>query len=89
MEYTWIEEYLLGKPGVIKAAREKTNWIYYQVEGRTFSAVYVDANGEPYFLLLKLEPAEGYFLQSTQKEVSDDCLKRQIDFAYEIWKPIP
>ena len=32
MKYLWIDEYLLGKPGVTKDLKKEWNWIRYMIE---------------------------------------------------------
>lgn len=61
MRYMWLDEYLMGKPGVTKDLQESWNWVRYQVGGKMFAAVLLDGgnNDEPYYINLKLEPMEG------------------------------
>ena len=39
MRYTWIDEYLLNKPGVTKDLKKEWNWIRYQIGEKMFAAV--------------------------------------------------
>ena len=61
MRYTWIDEYLLSKAGVTKDFQKDWNWVRYQIGGKMFAAVCLGENDEPYYITLKLEPAEGDF----------------------------
>jgi len=70
MRYEWIDEYLLSKTGVTKDLQEDWNWIRYQIGGKMFAAVCLSTeSNEPYYITLKLEPAEGDFLRSQYKDI--------------------
>lgn len=71
MRYTWIDEYLLGKPGVTKDLQEGWNWIRYHVGGKMFAAICLDGgnNNEPYYINLKLEPMEGESYRQQYEDV--------------------
>lgn len=71
MRYVWIDEYLMSKPGVTKDLKEEWNWIRYQIGGKLFAAVCLDGgnNNEPYYITLKLEPAEGDFLRQQYEDI--------------------
>lgn len=59
MNYPWIDAYLLAKPGVTKDLQADWNWIRYQIGGKLFAAVCLDGENRPYYITLKLPPAEG------------------------------
>ena len=63
MPYPWIDDYLLQKPGVTKDLQPDWNWIRYQIGGKLFAAVCLDDQDQPYYITLKLDPAEGDFLR--------------------------
>ncbi|KAI4451726.1 hypothetical protein C823_006286 [Eubacterium plexicaudatum ASF492] len=69
MRYPWIDEYLLGKAGVTKDLKQEWNWIRYQIDGKMFAAVCLNDSNEPYYITLKLEPAEGDFLRSQYPDI--------------------
>lgn len=69
MKYDWIDEFLLGKPGVTKDLQEEWNWIRYQIGGKMFAAICRDDNNQPYYITLKLEPAEGEFWRGQFEDV--------------------
>lgn len=59
MRYTWIDEYLLKKPGVTKDLQKDWNWVRYHIGGKMFAAICLDGDGKPYYINLKLLPMEG------------------------------
>ena len=61
MKYPWIDEYLLSMPSVTKDLQSDWNWIRYKIGGKMFVAICLDQNDRPYYINLKLEPAEGTF----------------------------
>jgi len=63
MRYLWLDEYLLNKRGVTKDLQPEWRWIRYHVGGKMFAAVCLDEHNQPYYINLKLEPAEGEFLR--------------------------
>lgn len=69
MRYTWIDEFLLNKPGVTKDLQKDWNWLRYQIGGKMFAAVCLGENDEPYYITLKLEPAEGEFLRQQYEDI--------------------
>ncbi|MDE5700090.1 MAG: MmcQ/YjbR family DNA-binding protein [Lachnospiraceae bacterium] len=69
MRYTWIDEYLMEKAGVTKDHKKEWNWIRYQIGGKLFAAVCLDEKDEPYYITLKLEPAEGDFLRKQYEDI--------------------
>lgn len=69
MRYGWMDEYLLGKTGVTRDLQKDWNWLRYQIGGKMFAAVCLDMNGEPYYITLKLDPAEGDFLRQQYEDI--------------------
>lgn len=64
MRYTWIDEYLLQKPGVTKDLQKDWNWVRYKVGDKMFCAICLSWENEPYYINLKLEPMEGEFFRN-------------------------
>lgn len=69
MRYGWIDEYLLGNPGVTKDLQESWNWVRYNIGGKMFAAVCLDENDKPYYINLKLEPMEGESYRQQYEDV--------------------
>lgn len=69
MRYTWMDEFLLSKNGVTKDLQKDWNWIRYQIGGKMFAAICLGEKNEPYYITLKLEPAEGDFLRSQYEDI--------------------
>lgn len=69
MKYTWIDEFLLNKPGVTKDLQKDWNWLRYQIGGKMFAAICMGENDEPYYITLKLEPVEGSFLRQQYEDI--------------------
>jgi len=69
MKYQWIDEFLLSKKGVTKDLQKDWNWRRYKIEDKMFAAVCLDENDRPYYITLKLEPAEGDFLRQQYEDV--------------------
>ena len=69
MKYTWIDEFLLKKPGVTKDFQKDWNWIRYQIGGKMFAAVCRDDDDKPYYITLKLEPMEGDFWRKQYDDI--------------------
>ena len=69
MRYTWLDEYLLSKTGVTKDHKKEWNWIRYQIGGKMFAAVCLDEGNNPYYITLKLDPAEGDFLRTQYEDI--------------------
>ena len=69
MPYPWIDAYLLQKPGVTKDLQPDWNWIRYQIGGKLFAAVCLDDQDQPYYITLKLDPAEGDFLRGQYEDI--------------------
>lgn len=68
MRYTWLDDYLMTKPGVVKNT-ENWNWVRYMVGGKMFAAVCLDEQDKPYYITLKLEPPEGEFLRQQYADI--------------------
>lgn len=68
MKYTWIDDYLMAKPGVAKLPPQ-WNWIRYALDGKMFAAVCLDDDNKPYYITLKLEPSEGDFLRQQYEDI--------------------
>ena len=68
MRYTWLDDYLLAKPGVTTNT-ENWNWVRYMVGGKMFAAVCLDEQNVPYYITLKLEPLEGEFLRQQYADI--------------------
>ena len=69
MKYPWIEEYLMGKTGVMKDLQAEWNWIRFQIGGKMFAAICLDDNDKPYYITLKLEPMEGDFWRKQYEDI--------------------
>lgn len=69
MKYTWIDEFLLSKPGVTKDLQKDWNWLRYQIGGKMFAAICMGENDEPYYITLKLEPVEGEFFRQQYEDI--------------------
>ena len=69
MPYPWIDDDLLQKPGVTKDLQPDWNWIRYQIGGKLFAAVCLDEQDQPYYITLKLDPAEGDFLRGQYEDI--------------------
>ncbi len=68
MKYSWIDEYLMSKPGVTKNPPQ-WNWIRYALDGKMFAAVCLDEDNKPYYITLKLEPDYGMALREKYKDI--------------------
>lgn len=69
MKYAWMDEYLMKKPGVTKDLKKEWNWIRYMIDGKMFAAILLDWDNKPYYINLKLEPAEGDFLRQQYEDI--------------------
>lgn len=69
MRYTWIDDYLLGLPGVTKDLQKDWNWIRYKIGDKMFAAVCLGENDTPYYITLKLDPEEGHFLRQQYEDI--------------------
>lgn len=70
MKYSWMDEYLLAKPGVTKDLQAEWNWVRYKIGEKMFAAICLDdATGKAVYITLKLEPAEGEFLRQQYEDI--------------------
>ena len=69
MRYDWMDEYLLSKRAVTKDLQPEWNWIRYKIGDRMFAAILLDDDNKPYYINLKLEPAEGEFLRGQYADI--------------------
>ena len=69
MKYPWIDEYLMAKRGVTKDLQAEWNWIRYHIGGKMFAAVLLDHDDRPYYINLKLDPAEGELMRKKYPDV--------------------
>ena len=69
MRYPWIDEYLLQKPAVEKDLQAEWNWIRYKVGGKMFAAICLDDADRPYYITLKLAPANVDFYRQQYPDV--------------------
>lgn len=69
MRYEWIDEYLLGKPGVSKNVQTDWNWVRYVLGDKMFAAVCLDGEDKPYYITCKLLPNEGELLREQYEDI--------------------
>ena len=69
MKYTWIDGYIMGKPGATKDFQPEWKWIRYQIGGKMFAAICLDDHDQPYYITLKLEPLEGDFWRKQYDDI--------------------
>ena len=70
MKYSWIDQYLLEKPGVTKDLQAEWNWIRYKIGEKMFAAICLDdATGKAVYITLKLTPEEGEFLRQQYADI--------------------
>ena len=69
MKYPWIDEYLLSKRKVTKDLQADWNWVRYKIGGKMFAAVCLDHEDKPYYITLKVDPAEGDFLKTQYPDI--------------------
>ena len=69
MKYPWIDQYLLGKPGVAKDFKHEWNWIRYMILDKLVCAVCLDDQDKPYYITLKLQPAEAELLRKQYSDI--------------------
>ena len=70
MRYKWLDEYLMAKPAVTQDVQEGWNWRRYKIGDKMFCAVCMEwGTNEPYYINLKLEPAEGEFLRGQYEDI--------------------
>lgn len=64
-----MDEYLMEKKGVTRDLQKEWNWIRYQIGGKMFAAICRDDNDKPYYITLKLEPVEGFYLRELYEDI--------------------
>ena len=69
MKYPWIDQYLLDKPGVTKDFKQEWNWVRYMIADKLFCAICLTDAGIPYYITLKLQPAEGELLRQQYDDI--------------------
>lgn len=69
MKYPWIDEYLLSKRKVTKDLQADWNWVRYKIGGKMFAAVCLNHEDKPYYITLKVDPAEGDFLKTQYPDI--------------------
>ena len=69
MNYPWTDEYLLKKAAVHKDFKEEWGWYRYQIGGKMFAAVCLAEAGKPYYITMKLAPANGDFYRRQYPDV--------------------
>ena len=69
MRYLWMDEYLLNKRSVTKDLQPVWNWVRYHIGGKMFAALCLDRENQPYYITLKVDPAEGEFLRSQYPDI--------------------
>ena len=69
MRYDWIDAYLMGKRAVTKDLQPEWNWVRYKIGEKMFAAILLDDGNQPYYINLKLEPAEGEFLRRQYQDI--------------------
>ena len=69
MKYPWVDSYLLGKKAVHKDFKEDWGWYRYQIGEKLFAAVCLDDSEKPYYITLKLAPANGDFYRQQYPDV--------------------
>jgi len=68
MNYSWIDEYLLKKPGVEKDYKPEWEATRYMIRGKMFGMQGGDKYGKPIFTM-KLAPMDGQLLRATYKDI--------------------
>lgn len=69
MRYHWIDDYLLNKRSVKRDLQPVWNWIRYNIGGKMFAAICLDDKNQPYYINLKVDPAEAEFLQNQYDDI--------------------
>lgn len=64
-----MDEYLLSKRAVTKDLQAEWNWIRYKIGDRMFAAILLDDDNRPFYINLKLDPAEGEFLRGQYADI--------------------
>ncbi len=75
MKYSWLDEYMLSKPGVTKDFKAEWEWLRYMVGGKMFAAFmhptekYDSAYADKDLLNLKCDPKLGELWRSEYEDV--------------------
>lgn len=70
MQYPWIHDYLMAKPGVTMNVQRDWNWDRYYVADKMFAAICRRwEGGEPYYITVKLPPDENDFLRTQYEDI--------------------
>lgn len=69
MRYHWIDTYLLNKRSVTKDLQPSWNWVRYHIGGKMFAAICLNDQNQPYYINLKVDPAEGEFLRDQYEDI--------------------
>ena len=69
MGYDWIDDFLLRKRSVTKDFQPVWNWVRYHIGGKMFAALCLDNNHQPYYINLKVDPAEGEVLRDQYEDI--------------------
>lgn len=75
MNYPWLEDYLLAKPGAVSDFKLEWGWQRYQVGGKLFGATlcpsqrYAPEYAEKELLNLKCDPLFSQALQAEHREI--------------------
>lgn len=68
MNYPWLDEYLLAKPGATKLYKGEWEATLYQLAGKMFAMVGGDKQGRP-IVTLKLDPSHGDMLRQQYADI--------------------
>ena len=69
MRYKWLEEYLLGKPGITKDFKAEWNWERFLLDGKMVAAICLSDDGKAVYITVKLEPLHGELLRKEYGDV--------------------
>lgn len=69
MRYHWLDPYLCAKRSVTKDVQPVWNWVRYKIGGKMFAAICLDEKNQPYYINLKVDPAEAEFLRKQYADI--------------------
>ena len=69
MRYKWLEEYLLGKPGITKDFKAEWNWERFLLDGKMVAAICLGDDGKAVYITVKLGPLHGELLRKEYGDV--------------------
>jgi len=70
MNYPWIDDEMMMKPGITRDHQADWNWDRYLLGGKLVAAVcFDDATQEPVYITLKLPPEEGEILRTLHADI--------------------